>query len=215
MLELEFRQHTRRVTVAPPGRIASALGPQIAQRDGPGLVHPRFGDAPAPANRTGTGSVKAHSDLASRIDDLILVLSKVNADKGLGVHVDVPTYLTVACEQQDLDEMLGNLLENAFQWGRSRLDIRARHEDRYVVVEIDDDGPGLAQYQLSHVMQPGERLDETMPGFGFGLSITRELAELYGGGLLLCNIPTGGLRASLRLPQTVNPNPTRPDFHQR
>jgi signal transduction histidine kinase len=150
------------------------------------------------------GPVKAQSNLAGRIEDLILVLSKVNAEKGLGVGVDVPAHMAVGCEQQDLDEMLGNLLENAFQWARNRIEIRARQKDRQIVVEIDDDGPGLGHDQMSQVMQPGERLDETMPGFGFGLSITRELSELYGGELLLSKSPAGGLRASLWLPQTVH-----------
>src|SRR5262249_13369969 len=82
-----------------------------------------------------SGPVRAQSPLSSSIADLALVLSKVNSDKGIRVHVDVPDALTTACEQQDLDEMLGNLLENAFQWTRTRLDIRARAEDRHIIVD--------------------------------------------------------------------------------
>jgi len=65
---------------------------------------------------------------------------------------------------------------------------------------IDDDGPGLRPEQIPQVLRPGERLDESAPGFGFGLPITRELAELYGGELKLAASPLGGLRVTLRLP---------------
>ena len=72
-----------------------------------------------------------------------------------------------------------------------------------VAITIDDDGPGRTPQQVPQVLQPGQRLDEAAPGFGFGLSITRELVELYGGALDLGRAPQGGLRVSLRLPIAI------------
>jgi signal transduction histidine kinase len=148
-----------------------------------------------------SGPVRAQTAIAPRIADLCAVLGKVNADKPIAIVIDIPAALAVACEQQDFDEMAGNLLENAFTWTRSRLDIRASADNgRGVVLTIADDGPGLQPDKVSNVMLPGQRLDESVPGFGFGLSITRELAELYGGALELGAAPAGGLCVSLQLP---------------
>jgi signal transduction histidine kinase len=116
----------------------------------------------------------------------------------------VPRELAVACEQQDFDEMSGNLLENAFRWARSKVEVQAHHDDgRSVAIVIDDDGPGLRPDQMSQVLLPGKRIDESAPGFGFGLPIARELAELHGGELNLAGSPLGGLRVTLRLPRAA------------
>ena len=119
------------------------------------------------------------------------------------VTTDIPETLAVACELQDLDEMLGNILDNAFKWARSAIAVTGRFQDQHVVLEIEDDGPGIASEKLDEVMKAGRRLDETIPGNGFGLSITRELAELYGGYLILGRSRSGGLKATVGLPASV------------
>lgn len=149
------------------------------------------------------GPVRARTAVASRVDDLALVLGKVNAHKQIAFVNRVPPGLAVACEQQDIDEMLGNLLENAFAWCRGRVAVSSSEEGRSVVLFIEDDGPGLSPEQMSLALQAGKRLDERSPGFGFGLSITRELAELYAGSLTLERSPLGGLRVALRLPASA------------
>jgi signal transduction histidine kinase len=146
------------------------------------------------------GPVRTRTALAPRARDLGDVLMKIYGDKAIVLSIDVADELTVACEAQDLDEMLGNLMENAFKWARGKVWVRATAEDRMVEVTIDDDGAGLLPAQQAQVLLPGERLDESAPGFGFGLSITRELAELYGGDLDLGRADIGGLRVTLRLP---------------
>lgn len=146
------------------------------------------------------GPVRTRTAIASRVADLVLVLGKVNADKAITFVNQIPPGLAVACEQQDIDEMLGNVLENAFSWCRSKVAVGSSEEGRSVVLFVDDDGPGLSPEQVSQAMQPGRRLDESSPGFGFGLSITRELAELYAGSLTLERSSLGGLRVAIRLP---------------
>jgi signal transduction histidine kinase len=108
----------------------------------------------------------------------------------------------VACEPQDIDEMLGNVLENAFVWCRGKVAVSSSEEGRSVVLVVEDDGPGLSPEQMALARQAGRRLDERSPGFGFGLSITSELAELYAGSLTLDRSQWGGLRVALRLPSS-------------
>lgn len=148
-----------------------------------------------------SGPARARTSVASRIEDIGAVLSKVYADKRIALTVNVPRELTVACEQQDFDEMAGNLLDNAFRWARGKVEVHTQSNDgRWVSIVIEDDGPGLRVDQMRVVLRPGERIDESSRGFGFGLPITREIAELYGGELNLDASPFGGLRVTLRLP---------------
>lgn len=147
------------------------------------------------------GPVRTRTAIAPRARDLVLVLTKVNAEKQIAFIDEIPSDLVVACELQDVDEMLGNVLENAFRWCRTTIAIRAGLQGRDVILAIEDDGPGLSPEQMAKAMQAGQRLDESSPGFGFGLSITRELAELYSGSLDLDQSALGGLLVSLRLPR--------------
>ncbi len=147
-----------------------------------------------------TGSTRVQTPIAPRLQDLGDVLGKIHSDRSIAFSMDVAADLAAGCEQQDFDEMAGNLLDNAFMWARTSVSVSASRDDAMVQILIDDDGPGLALAQREQVLRPGERLDEAAPGFGFGLSIVSELAELYGGSIALGEAPLGGLRATLRLP---------------
>src|SRR5262249_46215875 len=103
-------------------------------------------------------------------------------------------------QREDLDEMLGNLLDNACKWAKSTVTLRSLEEDDYIVILVDDDGPGIPRTMRDEVLQRGVRADETAPGSGLGLSIVRDLAELYRGSISLEDSPMAGLRARLRLP---------------
>jgi signal transduction histidine kinase len=152
------------------------------------------------------GPVRARTPIADRLEALGTVLSKVNAARRISLAIDVPPAASVACEQQDFDEIAGNLLENAFKWARSAVVVRASIEPgRLLVLTIDDDGDGLEPEQIRRVLQPGQRLDENAPGFGFGLSITQELVELYGGTLAFARASLGGLCVVLSLPRAEGP----------
>lgn len=147
-----------------------------------------------------TGPVRAQTPIAPRLRDLGDALGKIHADRSIAFSIDVPAELAAACEPQDFDEMAGNLLDNAFMWARAKVSVHASHDEAMLQMLVDDDGPGLTPAQREQVLRPGERLDEAAPGFGFGLSIVSELAELYGGSIALGEAPLGGLRVTLRLP---------------
>jgi signal transduction histidine kinase len=127
-------------------------------------------------------------------------LQRLHADRGVSIAVRVPAGLFVRGQREDLDEMLGNLLDNACRWARTRVEATATADGTSIVIAVDDDGPGLDPQLYSQVLQRGVRADEAAPGSGFGLAIVRELAELHGGSIALDRSPLGGLRATLRLP---------------
>jgi len=146
------------------------------------------------------GPERARTLLAPRIDDHVAAFAKLYADKRLAFQIVAPADVAVACEAQDLDEMLGNLLDNACKWARLTVAIAVVGRGHEIEVTLEDDGPGLSLDQRAEVMRPGQRLDEAAPGYGFGLPIARELAELYGGDLGLAAASLGGLKVVLRLP---------------
>jgi signal transduction histidine kinase len=109
--------------------------------------------------------------------------------------------VTVRVQREDLDEMLGNLLDNACKWARRRVEVTAAAGVADVItIVVDDDGSGIASDLREAVGQRGVRADEAAPGSGLGLAIVRDLAELYGGSISLDTSPAGGVRASLSLP---------------
>jgi signal transduction histidine kinase len=111
--------------------------------------------------------------------------------------------LSVALDPQDLDELAGNLLDNAWRWAARRITVSAERDAQRVRLLITDDGPGSPDAERAAAMQPGRRLDESGDGHGFGLSIARELAELYGGALTLDAAEGGGLRVTVTLPAAL------------
>jgi signal transduction histidine kinase len=138
---------------------------------------------------------------------LARTMEKIHHGRGLAIDLDAPEDAKFRGERQDLEEMIGNLVDNACKWAQSRVAIEmfaqrltAADGRPLVRIPVDDDGPGLSPAQREQVARRGRRLDETKPGSGLGLSIVVELASLYGGGLNLGTAPIGGLRAELVLP---------------
>ncbi len=138
--------------------------------------------------------------LADRLHPLARTMRTIYAERGIAVAADAPDGLAFRGEQQDLDEMLGNLLDNACKHAHTRVRVQAAAENGRLVIRVDDDGPGLPPAQRDAVFGRGKRLDEQGPGSGLGLTIVAELAELYGGDIQLAHSPLGGLRAELTLP---------------
>jgi signal transduction histidine kinase len=134
------------------------------------------------------------------VEGLVRTLQRIYADRRLEIEVDVSPLHFVRGQREDLEEMLGNLLDNACKWSQSRIKIQSLQETDSVVLLVDDDGPGLPPSLRDVVLQRGVRADEAAPGSGLGLAIVRDLAELYQGSISLNDSPLGGLRATLRLP---------------
>ena len=145
-------------------------------------------------------------DVPPVVTALARTMEKLHRDREIAIAVDVPTRARFRGEQQDLEEMLGNLVDNACKWARSRVAVEVVAEDASadgkskVRVIVDDDGPGLSPAERERVARRGQRFDESKPGSGLGLSIVVELASLYKGVLTLETSPIGGLRAELALP---------------
>jgi signal transduction histidine kinase len=163
------------------------------------LAHAR-----AAASGATVGSRCSVSDSA---DALARTLLRLHAERGLAIDVQVPSDHSVRGQREDLEEMLGNLLDNACQWARSRVVITSSLHDSRVVVTVDDDGPGIEPSMREAVLQRGVRADEAAPGSGLGLAIVRDLAQLYGGSISLAEAPRGGLRARLELPAADSASP--------
>ncbi len=127
-------------------------------------------------------------------------LQRIHEDKGLDIELHGNEGLFFQGERQDLEEMLGNLMDNACKWASSRVRVQGRQEGVWLLLSVEDDGPGIPETALSEVIDRGRRLDEKTPGSGLGLSIVRDVAELYDGKLELAHSPLGGLAARLKLP---------------
>ncbi len=147
------------------------------------------------------------TEIAAALAGLVRVMGKVHADRHLQIQMaPVEPALCFAGEEQDLQEMLGNLLDNACKWARHLVTIHAEpipgSHPVLLTICIEDDGPGIQAEDLQAVMARGVRLDESVPGTGLGLAIVKELADLYGGQLVLAPTATGGLGVTLTLPAT-------------
>ncbi len=138
------------------------------------------------------------------VGGLVRVMNKVHAGRGVDITVALPDApLFFAGEAQDLQEMLGNLLDNACKWAQSTVRLQAQvlgGLPPQMVVSVEDDGPGIGAAQRAQAVERGVRLDETVPGTGLGLAIVQDLAALYGGRLDLEPADLGGLRVVLVLP---------------
>jgi signal transduction histidine kinase len=146
-------------------------------------------------------------DIPPVVTALARTMEKLYRARDIAIDVALPKDARFRGEQQDLEEMIGNLVDNSCKWAQSRVAIEvltdepvAADSKSRVRIIVDDDGPGLSPAERAQVAQRGQRLDETKPGSGLGLSIVVELASLYGGVLTLGTAPIGGLRAELALP---------------
>lgn len=137
------------------------------------------------------------------IDDVKRVLAKLHPQCRIAADIQ-HDHLCFRGERGDLEEMIGNLLENACKWARSKVELRAFLRASSLMIVIEDDGPGLSVSQRRQVFARGARLDEKMPGSGLGLSIVHDYVELYGGSIRLDKAEIGGLKVVLSLPGVLS-----------
>src|SRR5450432_3120252 len=147
------------------------------------------------------------TDVAPVIEALRRTMEKIHRVRDLIIDVETHGEAKFRGERQDLEEMAGNLVDNACKWSDGRVFIEINVEEPSpgdlgptIRIIIDDDGRGLTHAERAQVARRGQRLDESKPGSGLGLSIVADLATLYGGNLRLGSAPIGGLRAELVLP---------------
>ncbi|MFZ2101415.1 MAG: ATP-binding protein [Oricola sp.] len=139
-------------------------------------------------------------------EKLVSVMRKLNPDKRIDFHMKADASIFMG-EKEDLEEILGNLLENAGKWAKRAISLTiadASRDDgkRWMKLTVDDDGPGIAPGKRETALKRGKRLDETVPGTGLGLAIVAETASAYGGGIELGESAAGGLRVEIILPAT-------------
>jgi signal transduction histidine kinase len=142
----------------------------------------------------------ARSDTREAVEDIARMLERLHRSKDIAITVDVGPDCVFRGERGDLDELVGNLLENAAKWCKSRVRVSVRREADTLRIVVEDDGPGLAPEDRRRALKRGGRVDESEPGTGLGLAIVTELADIYGGRLDLGDSVLGGLRAGLSLP---------------
>ncbi len=154
----------------------------------------------------GAGSTVASVAIGPPLAELGGALRKVYAEKAIDFELDVPAGLAYPMDPGDLMELAGNLLDNAFKYGRRQVRLAARPADRVdwrragLSLVIDDDGPGIPEADRDRVLQRGVRVDESVAGQGIGLAAARDVAAAYGGTLRVADSPLGGARLSVDLP---------------
>ena len=184
-----------RATAAGQTEIGAAVTQQIERMRK--QVNYHLAHARAAASGAAPG---ARSSVRESTEGLTRALRRLYAERGIVFDVKVPLELSVRAQREDLDEMLGNLLDNACKWGRSRVVIGASQTGANVEITVEDDGVGLEEKMRETVLQRGVKADEAAPGSGLGLAIVSDLADVYGGSISLDASAEGGLRARLRLP---------------
>lgn len=152
----------------------------------------------------------ARASVGESIRALMRTMERLYVDRSLGLkfdahpeglQTDADTDVVVRVPVEDLEEMLGNLLDNACKWARSRVVVSLEARSESIRIAVDDDGPGLPAERRAEVLQRGVRGDEAAPGSGLGLAIVRDLVDVYGGKFELEDSALGGLSARLTLPR--------------
>ncbi|APX87941.1 ATP-binding protein [Methylorubrum extorquens] len=153
------------------------------------------------------GTLGTSTEVEPALAGLVRTFGKIYRDKDIAYEVHVPPGLRFRGEKQDFEEMIGNLVDNASKWATGRVSISAaptaEHDYPHLLVAVEDDGPGLPEEDRAAVLKRGQRLDETKPGSGLGLSIVADLAALYRGRFRLEAAALGGLRAVIEVPGDV------------
>jgi signal transduction histidine kinase len=186
---------TDRASASGDAELAASMAAQVERMRRQIDYHLAHARAAAAGAAPGTRSLVIPS-----VDALIRTLERLHAERALALRSVVEPGHAVRCQREDLEEMLGNILDNACKWSRSRVDVASRAVGSMIEITVDDDGPGLEPTLAARVLERGVRADEAMEGSGLGLAIVRDLADIYGGSIELTRSPLGGLRATLQLP---------------
>jgi signal transduction histidine kinase len=186
-------------------RLAARGDPQLAAMlaDQIGIMRRYVEHHLAHARAAASGpALHARCSVAESVDGLVRTMRQIHADRGVTIASSVNTTHVFKGRREDLDEMLGNLLDNACKWGKAQVLIASAVDRDRLTVTVEDDGPGLDQEAREIVLKRGVRKDSSTPGSGLGLAIVSDLAELYGGSIVLNRASVGGIAVRLELPGT-------------
>lgn len=177
------------------GPLAAAVRKQIAR------MRRQVDHILARARAAGSANILgSRTPVAPVVHDLGRTLKRIYTDRALVIDVTCAKTTVFAGERQDLEEMIGNLLDNACKWARSHVRVSVDAAGSRLTVRIEDNGPGLPLESAERMLERGARLDEQVEGSGLGLSIVRDVAALYGGTIAFARSPLGGLAVALVLP---------------
>lgn len=152
-------------------------------------------------------TIGSATDVEPVLQSLARTLMRINRDRDLKITVDAPANLRFRGERQDLEEMVGNVMDNACKWAKSKILVKAvqlAHSGddgrSWLMLTVNDDGPGIPAANRAEALKRGQRLDESKPGSGLGMSIISETASMYGGAIELSDSEWSGLSFNLKLP---------------
>lgn len=148
-----------------------------------------------------------------QLERMVRAMRTLHADRGIQISLADTSWSAAQVEPQDFDEVVGNLLDNACKWARTRVSVTAEDRDRQVRIMVEDDGPGLPAAERERVFERGRKLDEAAPGTGLGLAIVQDIVAAYHGSVRLETAASGGLRVVLCMPRLGEARPVRLSRH--
>ena len=175
--------------------------PNPAMRDALDRLHAILQRHTARARLAGANAPGASAEVRPILEGLGRVMARVHADREIAFEIDAPAGQRVRMEGEDLEELAGNLIDNAFKWARGRVRVTVLRLSSELEIAVEDDGPGVPEAERETVLRAGARLDEAVPGSGLGLAICADVAEAYDGSLALEGSSLGGLLVRVRLPR--------------
>jgi signal transduction histidine kinase len=151
--------------------------------------------------------IGAVTEVEPVVSSIVRAMDRIHEDRGIDIGADIAEGALFRGERQDLEEIVGNLVDNACKWAKTEVSVTVSYAPPpdeetpgVLTLLIDDDGLGLTEPERAEATRRGRRLDETKPGSGLGLSIVTELVGLYDGSFRLDRSPAGGVRAEVVLP---------------
>jgi two-component system sensor histidine kinase PhoQ len=156
------------------------------------------------AAAAGRNAMDTPLPVAPAVRKILGALDKAYAGKSVRAEIDIASEVVFRGDEGDLLEVVGNLADNAYKWARTRVQVHARNQPagqsgREFILRVEDDGPGIAPDQVERVRLRGVRADASTPGYGLGIAVVQEMAELYGGELVISRSDLGGAAVEVRL----------------
>ncbi|WP_311944158.1 sensor histidine kinase [Halomonas piscis] len=154
----------------------------------------------ARASAAGEGVRFAPIDLHATLAPLLHGMARLAQRRSIALRPTWADDIKVHMDEQDIQELVGNLLDNALRWAHSDVQLKVARDEQQLTLIVSDDGPGMSEAECQQAVQRGKRLDEQRPGSGLGLGIVTDLVTLYSGRMQLSRASAGGLKVVVELP---------------